>query len=314
MKFQLVLVLSLAALACAVPTTPSPVNGPEKRVTIDEDGTITVLSGSGKKIVISKAIGHPGPKDIEISVDGPFGPVKRIQVDGATSERTVDLFDVPAKHTEEDREKRSSKESKDKKNKKPQTEVLSQIFKEFEGVVDEASYENLLGKINSAVQAGELNPAVYEVLQSLNHYKYAERYGNVVPFMVRGYPYGNQYATPQQQGQYQGVGVPRLPFVQQYFGAREQFQQGKESQYPQQYYQKSQQYYQKPQQYYQQPEQYYQQSQQYYPQPQQYYQQPQQYYQQSQQYYQQPEQTAFSPRWTQWRSLVEPSVNPMHYF
>ncbi|XP_057668689.1 uncharacterized protein LOC130901369 [Diorhabda carinulata] len=212
MKCILVLI-SLVALSQAVPVT----FGEGKQVTIDKDGTITILGENGKKIVFTRVIGHPGPKDIEITVGGPNGPIKKIHIDDEHT-KTVNFFDpTDADYYQtfaEDREKRSSKDlkesSKGKKDSKTksQADLLNEIFNEYQGIVDDKSYNDLLTKIDSYVKTGELNQAIYNVLQSFEEYRLAEKYGYQTP--LDGY-FKNQYPFNY---------YPSSPYYTQFYGPR----------------------------------------------------------------------------------------------
>ncbi|XP_072387473.1 uncharacterized protein [Diabrotica undecimpunctata] len=205
MKSALVF-LSVIALSCALTF------GTGKQVTINDDGTLTILGENGKKIVISNAIGGTGPRDIEISIGGPFGTVKKISVDGETNSKTINLIEPSLSelyNTEEDRAKRSSKDGKDSKNSKgskeykgkegkpkTQAQLLQEIFSEHQDATDAKSYSDLLNKVDSYVKSGQLNSGVYDVIRSLRDFNGAVQNGNQQPLRYPGYGYPVETPVP----------------------------------------------------------------------------------------------------------------------
>ncbi|KAG5880251.1 hypothetical protein JTB14_027318 [Gonioctena quinquepunctata] len=154
MKF--VLLLSLVALCYSLPTTPW-----RPKVDIWEDGTISITGVDGRKVVFSRIIGIPGPKNVEIFVSDPNGSMKPIKVDRENNLSTVE---------DTQRYKRSSKESKKGKS---QADILSEVFEGYEGIVDEKSFVKILNKIESYVKSGDLDPSIFEVLKNT----FEESYG-----------------------------------------------------------------------------------------------------------------------------------------
>uniref|UniRef100_A0A6P7FHL8 Uncharacterized protein LOC114330458 n=1 Tax=Diabrotica virgifera virgifera TaxID=50390 RepID=A0A6P7FHL8_DIAVI len=215
MKSALVF-LSVIALSCALTF------GTGKQVTINDDGTLTILGENGKKIVISNAIGGTGPKDIEISINGPYGAVKKISVNGETNERTISLVEPSLSEQyntdEEDRAKRSSstKDKKDSKNSKDtkeykgkegksktQAQLLQEIFSEHQEATDAKSYGELLTKVDYYVKSGQLSAGVYDVIRSLRDFNNGvTQYGNQQPLRNPGYPVDttvpSYYQSPEQ--------------------------------------------------------------------------------------------------------------------
>ncbi|KAG5898541.1 hypothetical protein JTB14_012440 [Gonioctena quinquepunctata] len=144
-----VLLLSLVALCYSLPTIPG-----RSSVNFEEDGTISVIGADGRKVVISRAIGNPGPKNLEIRVSDPNGSTKTIKVDRENNLSTVD---------DTQRYKRSSKESKKGKS---QADILAEIFEGYQGVVDEKTFVKILNKIQNYIKSGDLDPSIYEVLKN----------------------------------------------------------------------------------------------------------------------------------------------------
>lgn len=148
-KMKCFILLSVLALAYCLPTVG-------KNVSIGEDGTITITEVNGKRIVISKSTDHIGNKHIEISVDGPFMPSKKIKIMDETYPAKEDVTE------EYTREKRSNK-----KTTSSSSEILMEIFKELEGPMDEKSYQKLLKNLKKEVDAGLVNPEILAVVEQL---------------------------------------------------------------------------------------------------------------------------------------------------
>lgn len=175
-KMKCFLLLSLVAFSCALPYW-----GGGKSINISDDGTIVIRTATGKQVVISKVVGPEDQKFIDISVEGPNLPVKKIRIDEIGSDKVVSVQNGPYSGQSEDvareddpREKRSPKvatTSKDSKKSKTQADLLYGIFKENEGVADEKSYEALLKKVNDYVDAGDLDSSILDVLQYIHEAK-----------------------------------------------------------------------------------------------------------------------------------------------
>lgn len=173
------LLLTLVALSCALPYY----GGGSKSINIGEDGTIVITGANGKRVVISKAVGNTDEKFIDISVESPNLPPKRIRIDEQGTDKTVDVQNGPyngqfnGQYWEDElREKRTPKvaTTKDTKKTKTQADLLYSVFKDYEGVVDEKSYESLMKKVNGYVEAGELDSSVNDVLKYLHDQKVTE--------------------------------------------------------------------------------------------------------------------------------------------
>lgn len=215
------LLLSLIALSYALPYY-----GGSKTINIGDDGTIVITGANGKRVTISKAVGINDEKFIDISVEGPNLPPKKIRIDEQGTDKTVSVQNGPysgqfnGQYWEDDmREKRSPKvatatTTKDSKKTKTQADLLSTIFKEYEGLVDEKSYDALLKKVNGYVEAGELDSSITDVLTYMHDQKAIQEQGstatgvqpsgiNKVPVfhsdissLVKDYIWNNKYQQP----------------------------------------------------------------------------------------------------------------------
>lgn len=186
------LLLAFVAVSCAVPLYPG------KTINIGEDGTITITGPSGKKVTISKAVGLTDDKFIDVSVETPNLPPKQIRIDQQGAEKTVNVQNGPYSGgfnglywEDEWREKRSpkvatkegkegkekdtkEKDSKDSKKTKTEADILYSIFKEFEEVTDDKSYESLSKKVDKYVTDGQLDASIGDVLTFLHDQKAAQ--------------------------------------------------------------------------------------------------------------------------------------------
>lgn len=212
------LLLIFVAFSCALPF-----NSGSKSVNIGEDGTIVITGANGKRVVISKAIGTTDEKFIDISVEGPNLPPKRIRINEQGTDKTVSVQNGPYSgqynglYWDDDlREKRSPKvaTSKDSKKPKSQADLLYTIFKEYEGTVDEKSYESLLKKVNGYVETGDLDSSVYDVLKYMHDQKVIQEQdidNGPQPVVVNKVPisqsdissiiWANKYQQPSLYGQ-----------------------------------------------------------------------------------------------------------------
>lgn len=170
------LLLTVVAFSCALPYY----GGSSKSINIGEDGTIVITGANGKRVVISKAVGNTNEKFIDISVETPNSLPKRIRINEQGTDKTVDVQNGPyngrlnGQYWEDGlRETRSPKvrTTKDTKKSKSQSDLLNTIFKDYEGVVDEKSYESLVKKVNAYVESGELDSSVSDVLKYLHDQK-----------------------------------------------------------------------------------------------------------------------------------------------
>ncbi|KAL3269139.1 hypothetical protein HHI36_008219 [Cryptolaemus montrouzieri] len=196
MKF-LVLFLATAALASA-----SLIG--RKAVDVQEDGTIIIKGENGKQILISKEYGPYGQKNIEIEVTGPNTVTKKIQIDDQNQvniEHGVE-YHIPSTYDdvrsfEVNRYRRSFMDQS-------QNDIFSEIVREYQGVVDEESYQELLDQVQKAVVQGRISSNVLYFLQALNEYSNE--------LLSSGYGYNNLYT--KNNNNYYGKGV----YEQQKYG------------------------------------------------------------------------------------------------
>jgi hypothetical protein len=169
-----------------------------RNISVNDDGSILITSPTGRRVVISRPTGPSGQGNLDISVAGPNIPTKRIQINDnalytpGTGEGPWSSVDSLS---EEWRSKRGSLKGR------TQGDILDEILREYQGVVDEAQYEKLLNRINKAVRNGVVSPQIYDLLAGLDQITNQQE-GIVSGQSGQGILYG-QY---QGQGPYQGQG------------------------------------------------------------------------------------------------------------
>lgn len=181
-----------------------------KNISINDDGNILITSPSGKRILIARNFGPNGQKNIDIAISGPNIPTKTIKV----NDNTLEDIEVANGNTpfssvdgvsDEYRLKRSSFKS--------QGDILAEILREYQGVVNEAQYEKLMTRINKAVKKGEISPQIFSLLEELDQQVGQDNvlYGQGVQYgqegqkqgfygYNRGYGYNKGYGYQTQQG------------------------------------------------------------------------------------------------------------------
>lgn len=204
MKF--LLLAAFVALSTASAVFPS------KTITVGEDGNILISTLFGKTVRITRPVTGNGQKEIDIWVSGPNFPNKRIQI----NEEYPASFDTTL-NNEGSRFTRGSYSN--------QGEVLYEILKQYQGVVDEPLYQQLLVQVNQAVQKGEISHQIYDLLVALDQIddSYFAGLNQVVPQnlgqLVAG-QYGVQSTLPwfrrYLSGVQSGISVQNSGYYGQY--------------------------------------------------------------------------------------------------
>lgn len=140
---KVLVLLSLVALSVASSISSG------KRVIVTESGIIRIVGNLGREIDIFQSV--MDPSKVNIILSSPFGPPRKLQVDEVNNIRNVGvgLFNIPSQQIS-------------------QADILVNIFRQYQGDVNEASYIQLLGKIEALVQSRVLNQIVLEVLKNLD--------------------------------------------------------------------------------------------------------------------------------------------------
>ncbi|XP_018562213.1 adenylate cyclase, terminal-differentiation specific [Anoplophora glabripennis] len=135
--------------------------GSGKNFNVNADGSITVATANGKMITITKGIGQ----NVVVSVADP-------DVSGNQ------YYFGYQKH---------------------QPDTLAQILSQYQGDINQNTYQQLLGDVDSAVQDGQLGNAIYEALQNLNQVG-----------QIQGQVFGGQVGQQQWQALKQAQQVQQL--------------------------------------------------------------------------------------------------------
>lgn len=149
-----------------------------RHVSVHEDGSIDVHGDHGKQVIIHRPQGPDGERIIEIAGHGGHQE-QRIQIND----------DDHLLHEEEDHQvhqhghKVEESEGNRLVRNVGQEDVLESIFKQFQGRLDEESYERLLRQVELAVERQQIHRSVYEALQNVHQHEHQER---LVPgFLIR---------------------------------------------------------------------------------------------------------------------------------
>lgn len=152
------LLLSFVALSYA--------SGDFKFINIRKDGVIDIKGVDRKYIIICRSLGKIF---IIFLAEWPKIPTTKILTNEDGSQKSIrvqngpDSFLVSEQYGLNDlREKRSSREIVES-----QADLLYSLFKKYEGIVDEKTYESLLKKVEEYVKFGELDSSILNVLKYL---------------------------------------------------------------------------------------------------------------------------------------------------
>ncbi|CAH1100499.1 unnamed protein product [Psylliodes chrysocephalus] len=188
---KVLVLLALVALCYSSPLTA------QKRVTVIGDD-ITIVGNHGSEIVISKSV--IDPTKVNIILKSQNGITKKIQVDETANIKNVNFNILDARFF-----KNIPKEQI------TQADILTHIFREYQGLVDEPTYQILLGKIQALVQQGYLHEAILESLTTLDQLHMVEQIKQVEAKNVMSnivsqklhqnvYPVGEVSQLPQVSG------------------------------------------------------------------------------------------------------------------
>ncbi|KAG5867957.1 hypothetical protein JTB14_002690 [Gonioctena quinquepunctata] len=157
-KMKCVLLLSLVALCYSVPLTPvSPI------IDFGVDGTITITGVDGRKAVISSA---DESKNVEVLLTTPLGFKKLVKVDEEKNIGTIKVQDPTIGNWNQDDVQRYGGIFRPEYvSSKSQYDILEEIFRGCQSVVDPTTLENVLIKLEYYLESGALEPYVYQILK-----------------------------------------------------------------------------------------------------------------------------------------------------
>ncbi|KAG5871706.1 hypothetical protein JTB14_031234 [Gonioctena quinquepunctata] len=168
-----VLLFSLFALCYSSPLTYG-----DKRVNIDDDGTITLTGSDGRKMVLTTFSDGLGTEAIEITVKDAFGSKRTVKVfhtEQAWISRRNPIEQL-LKGWQEDEDETQSDESDGNVIRGFRTgtsgaNILADIFGRHQGVVDDDAFQEILQHVAVHVQSGELDNSILEVLKAFGENK-----------------------------------------------------------------------------------------------------------------------------------------------
>ncbi|CAH1100498.1 unnamed protein product [Psylliodes chrysocephalus] len=146
---KVLVILSLVALCYSTPIAV------HKRVTIEEDGTITIKGTHGSELDIYKSV--IDPTKLNIIIKSQLGVARKIQIDNKADIKDVNFNSLDARFFKNI-----------PRDKITQDNILVHIFREYEGLVDEPTYKILLDRIETLVKEGFLHEAILEALKTLD--------------------------------------------------------------------------------------------------------------------------------------------------
>nr|XP_023022548.1 uncharacterized protein LOC111510828 [Leptinotarsa decemlineata] len=148
MKCLLFCLITFCYAISAAPTLPN--------IHFGEDGTITVTRADGKKVVFPSSLGSDGYKNIGIELADHVDQTNTIKHKPKFGESGGARY------------KRSSISITPEESKKgrSESEILHEIFKDYQGAVDPKSYEKVLKQIEEYVKSGDLDLSIYEILKT----------------------------------------------------------------------------------------------------------------------------------------------------
>lgn len=165
MKFFIVILAAVAVCAAS------------RQVSVNEDGTISIVGENGRQVLISPARGQNGQRVIEVAGRG-NSPAKRIEINDSNN-----LSEQEQQNFEQNRPARGANY-----NNQDQADVLAEIFNQYQGQLNEASYQNLLNEVESAAQNGRVSQAVYEALRNFE-YQGSNQSQNQLQALLNRYSY-----------------------------------------------------------------------------------------------------------------------------
>ncbi|CAH1183314.1 unnamed protein product [Phaedon cochleariae] len=136
-----IILFSLVALCYSLPMTIRK----GKHINLDEDGTITIIGSQDKTVVISRAEGSTGQRNVEIFMEDKTVPVKKIWFKEQSMEGDSEIQKAM---TEKD--------------------ILVEIFKKYQGDINDDTYEDILEQIRHFVKTDQVDVNVLNILKSID--------------------------------------------------------------------------------------------------------------------------------------------------
>ncbi|KAG5868201.1 hypothetical protein JTB14_024755 [Gonioctena quinquepunctata] len=171
-KMKCLILFSVIAVCYSVPLSFG-----DRKVTIDDRGTITVTGTNGRKLVISKISDGHGSRNVRISAEDPSGFKQNLKIFHADQEKEYNNLD-PIEQLLKKWKVENSAESESQSDEsiennigrshrgKSQADILAKIFEQHQGVVDDESFEEILDQVDENVRSGQLDNSIHKVLKA----------------------------------------------------------------------------------------------------------------------------------------------------
>ncbi|XP_060517665.1 sex-determining region Y protein-like [Cylas formicarius] len=150
--------LLLLALVSATPLHNNP-----KDIRIDDEGTITVSTENGR-VLFSQA--HENHEHLVIIAKIAHEPSRKIEINNENQvvKNVTHWTDNQTHHANKDEHSGTTNS---------QLAVLKNIFRQHQGVVDDATFAQVMAEVKQAAERGQVHMAVYNVLKQLApHHSY----------------------------------------------------------------------------------------------------------------------------------------------
>uniref|UniRef100_A0A6P7FK48 Uncharacterized protein LOC114328786 n=1 Tax=Diabrotica virgifera virgifera TaxID=50390 RepID=A0A6P7FK48_DIAVI len=167
---KVLVLFSLVALSVALPTLLG------RTVRVTEDGTVSLFDSRGYQLVILKSV--TDPRQVEVVLRSPntrthmFQVGEPLRTGEAIDRRTLAGVSVYQNYN--------------------QADILTDIFRQYEGTLDDTKYYSLLNRIQMLVEAGVVNETIYDVIRNWDREYRMQGISDIVP--VQGVRTLRQYA------------------------------------------------------------------------------------------------------------------------
>ncbi|XP_072381922.1 uncharacterized protein [Diabrotica undecimpunctata] len=165
---KVLVLLSLVALSVALPTLLG------RTVRVKEDGTVSLFDSRGIEIDILKSI--VDPRIVEVVLRSPNTRTQILQIEEPLRTRNMNNRYVVGVSVDQDYN---------------QADILVNIFRQYQGTLDDTKYYSLLNKIQLLVEAGLVNQTIYDIIKNWDLEYRMQGVSDIVP--VQGVSALRQY-------------------------------------------------------------------------------------------------------------------------
>nr|ABZ79692.1 encapsulation-relating protein [Diabrotica virgifera virgifera] len=155
---KVLVLLSLVAFSAALPTLLG------RTALVKEDGTVTLTDSRGHQLVLLKSV--TDPRQVEVILRSPNTRTQMFQVgEPLRTRETIDrtLVGVSAYQNYN------------------QADILTDIFRQYEGTLDDTKYYSLLNRIQMLVEAGLINETIYDIIRDWDLEHRVQGISDIVP-------------------------------------------------------------------------------------------------------------------------------------